>query len=1500
METIEKMIEDFKKVLDDSNHTSPETLKHEMIQWLDETLSPRLKQVLEERETQSSSSSSSEQTVTPFVVSGKIDYEKVILKFGCTKIDESLIDRVERLTSRGAHVFLRRGFFYAHRDLDKILDCHERGDKFYLYTGRGPSSESLHLGHLIPFLFTKYLQEAFKVPLVIQITDDEKKIWKKLNKEKSKRLGRENVKDIIACGFDASNTFIFSSYATVGGKFYENVVEIADCVTVNKANSTFGFTGEASTAKMIFPSVQAAPSFSSSFPHKLFPDEKKNIPCLIPCAIDQDPYFRLTRDVAPRLDFIKPALIESKFFPALRASGNNGKMSASDANSAIYINDSAKDIKRKINSAVTGGRDNLEDQKKYGAKLEEDIPFQYLSFFLEDDAELEHIKKEYGEGRMTTGDVKKRLVQVVTEIVERHRMARAAVTDEIKTGNVGVLSQVSFLLVAKDWPLQVRIYASKLLQHLVKLRWDELSSSEQMDISSASFELMSEVAAANPCEECEMKSETVTLVAEMFEKEEDLEMWQELFLSLASLSSQGPLHAELALKVVKTLSEHHIDHMKELEALVLMEEKLLMQLLEKHFGDARNAEGRDKVELAKQHSDAVVACLNAINSLTEWAPVPDFAEYKIIDQCASLLSSPEFCRLACMFFTLICSRERPTDDASGAEFDSTIIHICKMMVSLGSTNLHYIFTDSNAIALYLKQMLWFFEHYKFDLHYESLFFWLGLMDYLTSDLKAPNYPHRKGSASEVFTGSASEVFNSFRHLDGGKKDLLLLIDDETASKMLDVSFQRMNKNDQVLLDPGTNLLSLEPSSFTFEEFCKYQKRLFVLIRLISSHKPIIASTKLSSRTIMLIKNISVSSAPCVQQYAAAMKSQSTALEGILRRLFRGTDEFAGGSSQVRSQLHVIFEGLLQELLNANWTEPLLISAHVDYLNAMFPFLKYLPDTVASVIDKMFALLTSLPPASKRARLYICSSLIRLAKTADKSFTPHLKGLADKMTCLQREGTLFPGEHSSLVEAFFAMTSASGGQREQQDSFLLLLEPVRQQWTQPEWQNEYLSTPSGFIQLCSNAPLMRSIVDTVAVFEKALKGCNFKKRKLNMSETIHPLASHLSWMLPPLLKLFRVINSLSSPDAYQTLPTKLKEAMKITEAELRIPQGKQSRKLTKGFLTYSSKGNTYDIRNWLKAIRESGYRVLNLSVSMGETFYTSINANEVALTFTENIWWMEFRHIKQLINSFVGCLVSSCPADMWEPLLEPLLSPLLTHCQRALDSSWTSLLREGRANVPDLIGFEGGETKLIQLERQLLIDLSRSTSDLLSKISAPELNTGLPVLKHSDQLVLGEMSLLMDFNALKSNCLVSLLLSCKNLANSVMQFSLQACTWTDGITTFNLRCLFISVIHLAVMTNNGELREFVAKDLFNAIIMSLTIDENVNNNSILVGMCSDMFVYLSQRHPAPRQVLLSLPCLTPDDLRDYEKALAETCEPKKQKMITGSMLSLALGISLEIK
>ena len=372
-----------------------------------------------------------EQVVNPWEVSagkGGIDYDKLVDQFGCQRLDAALIDRIARLTGRPPHRFLRRGLFFAHRDLNEILDIYEKGDKFYLYTGRGPSSEALHLGHLVPFMFTKYLQDAFKVPLVIQLTDDEKFLWKNLTVEESKRLARENAKDIIACGFDVERTFIFSDFNFVGGAFYENMVKVARCVTYNKVVGIFGFTPEDHIGKISFPPVQAVPSFPSSFPKHFSGNDQ--LRCLIPCAIDQDPYFRMTRDVAPRIGYQKPALIESRFFPALQ--GENTKMSASDPNSAIYVTDSTKDIKTKVNKyAFSGGQDSVELHRKLGANLEVDVSIKYLNFFLEDDDELERIKKAYKDGRMLTGEVKQLLVTVLSEMVERHKRARARVTEEM-------------------------------------------------------------------------------------------------------------------------------------------------------------------------------------------------------------------------------------------------------------------------------------------------------------------------------------------------------------------------------------------------------------------------------------------------------------------------------------------------------------------------------------------------------------------------------------------------------------------------------------------------------------------------------------------------------------------------------------------------------------------------------------------------------------------------------------------------------------------------------------------------------------------------------------------------------------------------------------------------------------------------------------------------------------------------------------------------------------
>ncbi|VDD87462.1 unnamed protein product [Enterobius vermicularis] len=373
-----------------------------------------------------------EDVVTPWNVTASsalgVDYDKLIIRFGCRKIDAALIERFEKVTGRRAHPMLRRGLFFAHRDLSLILDRVEQKKPFYLYTGRGPSSGSLHLGHLIPFLFTKFLQDAFDVPLIIQITDDEKFLWKGLSFEQSEKMSRENIKDIIACGFDPSRTFIFRDTEYMCKAFYKNVLFMWRSITVNQNRAIFGVSGEDFVGKEAFPAIEAAPCFSSSFP-EIF-NGRRDIPCIIPAAIDQDPYFRMTRDVAPRMKCPKPAMIYSSFLPSLQ--GAQSKMAASDVNSCIYMDDTPKQIKTKINKyAFSGGRDTVEEHRKYGGNCDVDIAFQFLRYFLEDDDELEKIRNRYTTGELLTGELKAIAIKEVQRVIGELQMRRKEVTDEL-------------------------------------------------------------------------------------------------------------------------------------------------------------------------------------------------------------------------------------------------------------------------------------------------------------------------------------------------------------------------------------------------------------------------------------------------------------------------------------------------------------------------------------------------------------------------------------------------------------------------------------------------------------------------------------------------------------------------------------------------------------------------------------------------------------------------------------------------------------------------------------------------------------------------------------------------------------------------------------------------------------------------------------------------------------------------------------------------------------
>ncbi|OYT44102.1 tryptophan--tRNA ligase [Candidatus Bathyarchaeota archaeon ex4484_40] len=259
---------------------------------------------------------------------------------------------------------------------DWILDMYEAGRRFVLYTGRGPSGP-VHIGHLIPWIFTKHLQDVFGAKLYFQMTDDEKfLINPEFTLEKSNRIAYENALDVIAVGFDPKKTFIIMD-SERGGILYKIAVQVAKRITFSTVKAVFGLEESSNIGIIFFPAIQAVPCFIESV------ITGENTPCLIPAAIDQDPYWRVTRDVAPKLGYYKPAQIHCKFLPGLGKGGN-----------PIY--------------------------------------YYYYYLFEEEDSKIKELEEACRNGDILCGECKIRLAERIKRFLTEHQKRREEAKDHIE------------------------------------------------------------------------------------------------------------------------------------------------------------------------------------------------------------------------------------------------------------------------------------------------------------------------------------------------------------------------------------------------------------------------------------------------------------------------------------------------------------------------------------------------------------------------------------------------------------------------------------------------------------------------------------------------------------------------------------------------------------------------------------------------------------------------------------------------------------------------------------------------------------------------------------------------------------------------------------------------------------------------------------------------------------------------------------------------------------
>ena len=355
--------------------------------------------------------------VNPWEVTGNVDYERLIKEFGTSHLPENIKKKLSK-----AHPILRRGIYFSHRDFDKWIESAEKGKRVSILTGRGPS-EKMHLGHLVPFLAAKSLQEQFNCDVFIPISDDEKFFVKEnLTYEQALEFSRDNIIDLIALGFKPGKTFIFEDF--VYTDIYKYAARVAKRINYSTAKAAFGLKPENNIGWSFYPAMQAA--------HILFPQFiKGKHHTLVPIGIDQDPFMRLTRDVADysEFKFEKPSALHAKFIPSL----SGGAKMSSSGDSVIFLTDNAKEVERKIKKyAFSGGKDTLEEHRKHGGNPDVDVSFQYLKIFFEpDDKKLAQIEEDYKSGKLLSGELKQLTIDKINAFLKEHQSKREKARKEL-------------------------------------------------------------------------------------------------------------------------------------------------------------------------------------------------------------------------------------------------------------------------------------------------------------------------------------------------------------------------------------------------------------------------------------------------------------------------------------------------------------------------------------------------------------------------------------------------------------------------------------------------------------------------------------------------------------------------------------------------------------------------------------------------------------------------------------------------------------------------------------------------------------------------------------------------------------------------------------------------------------------------------------------------------------------------------------------------------------
>ena len=340
--------------------------------------------------------------IDPWSSNGIENYEHVFQKFGLSEFPEEWSNSLK-------HYLFERNMVIAHRGFGRVMQRIEEKKPFINMTGIA-SSGKFHLGHKVDIDLFRFFKDcgAHNYFAIADIDGYASRPSIKTMGD-AKKIAVDNLAHALALGLEEKDVYVQSR---MPAKYYEFVFELSKKITRNMFEAVYGHVdlGKISAAVLQYADIL----------HPQLEEFSGKMPSVTGIGLDQDPHARLTRDIAKRLpyDLEMPGFIYFKHQSGLM---EGSKMSSSHPDTAIFLSDSAQEIKRKVSKAFTGGWESIEKQRRLGGKPDICRVCEILRFHYPDTKKLNEIIHSCRSGGRLCGETKQFTIEFLQKMLAKHQ-----------------------------------------------------------------------------------------------------------------------------------------------------------------------------------------------------------------------------------------------------------------------------------------------------------------------------------------------------------------------------------------------------------------------------------------------------------------------------------------------------------------------------------------------------------------------------------------------------------------------------------------------------------------------------------------------------------------------------------------------------------------------------------------------------------------------------------------------------------------------------------------------------------------------------------------------------------------------------------------------------------------------------------------------------------------------------------------------------------------------